>query len=102
MTFHLTISLFQLVLCGLAAYGFVRMVSDVFGVMRDALTDDARPALVAGQDDENDPETDADLDLALAEHGVTVETDEEAVTVTTVDGVRISGPELTFELPESR
>lgn len=84
-------TLYLAFLCLAAAYGFVRLVQDVvFGTVFSQA-----PALPDAEE-----EDDAELDLALAEHGVTVESDEQSVTAVTVDGVRISGPELTFELPD--
>lgn len=38
--------------------------------------------------------------MVLAERGITVEATEDEVTVTTIDGVRITGPELVFEMPK--
>ena len=93
MSFVLSFTIYDLIMFLLASYGTGRLLIDIVGALGD------RPALPAAE--EQDEEADADLDLALAQHGVTVEADERSVTAVTVDGVRISGPELSFELPDN-
>lgn len=88
MTLYITVNLFNFMLCIMAAYGGIRMAQDVWAARR------RRPELPEASNVDT-----SDFDLALAERGITVEEDERSFTAVTVDGVRISGPELTFELP---